>query len=139
MYRIFERIKIIKPVVVSKSYFTNNEIIPSAMTTAVCCDCNCENKIEIIPYQTGFPIFQVYNEDQVLSKDELLENKIITDTSQGMKHVGELTVQDLPTLYFGIDCQTCSTKYFCVFGYGEKQSGLIVLVISGVWKYEFVL
>jgi len=45
-------------------------------------------------------------------------------------------VDDLPTLYFGTACKTCHSKYICVFGYGEKQPGLTVLTISGIWKYK---
>ena len=51
----------------------------SAKTNFICCNCNYENQIEIVPYSSGFPIFQIYNEDSVLTKKELLDNKIVTE------------------------------------------------------------
>ncbi|WP_291937032.1 hypothetical protein [Chryseobacterium sp.] len=114
----------------------NDEIIPSAVTKFICCDCSHQNTIEIIPYQSGFPILQLYQDEQVLSKNELLKNAMLTETSPGMQHLGALTVNQLPTLYFGTSCKTCYSKYLCIFGYGEKQPGLTVLNISGIWKYE---
>lgn len=120
----------------AKNIFTNDEIAGPAVTQFACCDCGHENAIEIIPYKSGFPIFQVYNEDKVLSKNELLKNGMVTETSPRMRHFGELTVNDLPTLYFGTECTSCHSKYLGIFGYGEKQPGLTVLAISGIWKYE---
>ncbi|HAO27052.1 MAG TPA: hypothetical protein DCQ68_03915, partial [Chryseobacterium indologenes] len=109
---------------------------PSVVTQFICCDCNHENSIEIIPYTSGFPIFQIYDRDHVLSKSELLNNKMVSETSPRMIHFGEVTVDDLPSLYFGTACKTCHSKYICVFGYGEKQPGLTILNISGIWKYK---
>ncbi|UWX61928.1 hypothetical protein N0B40_06480 [Chryseobacterium oranimense] len=136
MYSISKKIKLIRQAAIAKNHFSNDEIIPAAKTKFICCDCGHENSIEIFPYQSGFPIFQIYNDNQVLSKKELLENKIVTETSRRISYLGELTVNDLPTLYFGTDCQNCYSKYFCVFSYGEWQPGLTLLNISGVWKYE---
>lgn len=136
MYPISKKISIHKKAVVAKNYFINDEIHPSASTVFTCCDCGFKNTIEITPYVSGFPIFQIYNEDKVLSKNELLKNEMTTETSERMKHFGELTVNDLPTLYFGTDCSSCHSKYICVFSYGEKQPGLEMLNISGIWNYE---
>ncbi|ASK29141.1 hypothetical protein CEY12_03030 [Chryseobacterium sp. T16E-39] len=136
MYSISKKINIRKKALVAKTTFTNDEIIPSAVTAFTCCDCSHENAIEIVPYQSGFPILQIYENNKVLSKNELLINAAVTETSQGMSHFGELTVNNLPTLYFGTDCSSCHSKYICVFSYGEKQPGLTILTISGVWKYE---
>ncbi|MDN5479313.1 MAG: hypothetical protein L0G39_20495 [Chryseobacterium sp.] len=136
MYSISKKINILKQAHVAKNFFSNDEISRSAATEFTCCDCGHHNTIEIVPYQSGFPIFQIYNEDQVLSANELLQNKVVTKTSDRMLHFGELTVNDLPTLYFGTDCSSCHSTYFCVFSYGEKQPGLTVLNISGIWKYD---
>jgi len=136
MYSISKKISIIKQASVVKNYFINDDIIPCATTQFTCCDCGHQNTIEIFPYKSGFPIFQIYDEDKVISKNELLKNKIVTGTSPQMFHFGELTFNDLPTLYFGTGCESCHSKYFCVFSYGEKQPGLTVLSISGIWKYE---
>lgn len=136
MYSISKKINILEKALVAKSFFSNDEIIPSAVTKFTCCNCGSENLIEIKPYESGFPILQIYSEDKVLSKSELLNNKIVSETSTRMLHFGELTVHDLPTLYFGTDCSSCHSKYICVFSYGEKQPGLTLLEISGVWKYE---
>ena len=138
MTPILEKIIIIKGALVFKRVFRNDEVTVSAKTSFICCNCSNENQIEIIPYVSGFPIFQIYSEETVLTKKELLENKIVTDTSRWMKHFGELTVNDLPTLYFGTKCKKCNSKYFCVFCYGEKQPGLTLLEISGVWEYKLI-
>ncbi|MDR6922517.1 MULTISPECIES: hypothetical protein [Chryseobacterium] len=136
MYSISTKISISKKALIEKSIFTNGEINPSAITKFICCDCSHENMVEIIPYQSGFPIFQVYHEDKILSKNELLQNGMAAETSKGMIHFGELTVNNLPTLYFGTSCKTCPAKYIGIFSYGEKQPGLTALQISGIWKYK---
>ncbi|HCA09495.1 hypothetical protein [Chryseobacterium sp.] len=136
MYSISKKINIGPQALIAKNFFSNDEIIPAAVTTFTCCDCGHTNTITIKPYESGFPIFQIYSEDKVLSNTELLKNKMVTETSARMIHFGALTVTDLPTLYFGAQCESCHAKYIAVFSYGEKQPGLTVLNISGVWKYE---
>jgi hypothetical protein len=136
MYSISNKISIHKKALTAKSSFINDEMIPAAVTTFTCCDCGHENTIEIIPYNSGFPILQIYQENKVLSKNELLKNGMVSETSKMMSHFGELTVNNLPTLYFGTGCSSCHAKYICVFSYGERQPGLTALNISGIWKYE---
>ncbi|PKF76032.1 hypothetical protein [Chryseobacterium sp. PMSZPI] len=136
MYPISKKISIGKKALLEKDIFTNDEISPSAIVNFICGDCNHQNTVEIIPYQSGYPIIQMYHNDQVLSKNELLKNGLATETSTGMQHFGEITVNNLPTLYFGTACSTCHSKYIGVFSYGEKQPGLTILNISGIWKYQ---
>ena len=136
MYSISEKIKITEKASVEKSTFINDDALPSAKTTFICSNCSHKNILEIEPYSSGFPILQLYDEDKVISKDELLQLGIVNGTSQSMFHFGELTVNNLPTLYFGTDCSSCHSKYICVFSYGEKQPGLMILTVSGIWKYE---
>lgn len=136
MYSISKKISIKKQVAVSKDVFSNAEIGQFAAVKFECCSCGHENTVKITPYESGFPIFQLYNDEKVLTKNELLSNKIVSETSINLIHFGELTVNDLPTLYFGTDCATCGSKYICIFSYGEKQPGLTLLTISGVWKYN---
>lgn len=138
MYSISKKINIFKQALVVKNHFINDEAIPSAVTEFTCCNCSSDNAIEIKPYESGFPILQIYSEEKVLSKNELLKNNMVTETSNRMFHFGELTFHDLPTLYFGTDCTSCHSKYICIFNYGEKQPGLTLLEIAGVWKYEEV-
>ncbi|QBJ85311.1 hypothetical protein DDI74_03130 [Chryseobacterium gleum] len=136
MYSISEKISITGKASVEKSSFINDEALPSAITTFSCCDCGNKNSVAITPYESGFPILQLYHEDKVVSKDELLKNGMVNRTSQRVLHFGEFTVNDLPTLYFGTDCTSCRSKYICIFSYGEKQPGKEILTISGIWKYE---
>ncbi|MCS3532490.1 hypothetical protein [Chryseobacterium sp. JUb7] len=136
MYSISNKISLGKQASVTKNNFSNDEIIPSAVVKFTCCDCGHENVVEIKPYETGFPVFQLFHEDKVLSKNELLENRLVSETPKNMIHFGELTVNNLPTLYFGTSCISCHSKYICVFSYGEKQPGLTLLTISGIWKYN---
>ncbi len=135
MYSISNKISLLKQAPVAKSNFSNDEIIPSAVVQFSCCDCGHENTVEITPYETGFPVIQLY-EAKVLSGDELLKNRVVSETSQNMIHFGKLTVSNLPTLYFGTDCIFCNSKYICIFSYGEKQPGLTLLTVSGIWMYD---
>ncbi|WP_316845508.1 hypothetical protein [Pedobacter psychrodurus] len=136
MYSISKRIFIENQVSVEKDRFSNAEIDLLAGAKFKCCNCGQENTVKITPYESGFPIFQLYNNEKVLAKDELLRHKIVSETSKTSLHFGELTVNDLPTLYFGTDCPSCGSKYICIFSYGEKQPGLTLLTISGVWEYN---
>ena len=136
MYSISKKILIEKQVAVEKDSFSNAEISQSAAVKFKCCNCGHENNVKIIPYESGFPIFQLYNDEKVLTKNELLSNNIVSETAVNLLHFGELTVNNLPTLYFGADCPSCHAKYICIFSYGEKQPGLTLLTISGVWKYN---
>ena len=136
MYSVSEKINIEKQVSVEKNSFSNEEIALSAEAKFKCCSCGQENAVKIIPYESGFPIFQLYHEEKILSKNELLKNRIVSETAGNRLHFGELTVNNLPTLYFGTDCRFCGSTYICVFSFGEKQPGLTLLTISGVWKYK---
>lgn len=136
MYSISNKILIEKRIPVEKDTFINAEIGELAGVKFSCCNCGLENSIKITPYETGFPVFQLYDDEKVLAKNELLSNKMVSETSKNSLHFGELTVNDLPTLYFGTDCHLCGSKYICVFSYGEKQPGITLLTISGVWKYS---
>jgi hypothetical protein len=136
MHSISKKIRIIRKAKLLKDSFHNDEIGQTAIVKFNCCNCGFENKVEITPYESGFPIFQIYNEERVLSKNVLLENKMLSLTSHWMQHYGELTLNDLPTLYFGTDCEHCQSKFIGIFCYGEKQPGLTLLELSGVWQYE---
>lgn len=136
MYSISKKISIDQQASVTKSTFINNEIVHPTVIQFNCCHCGHENTGEIKPYESGFPIFQLYNEDKILSKNELLKNRMVIETDKDRLYIGELTVNNLPTLYFGTNCQSCDSKYIGVFSYGEKQPGLELLTISGIWKYE---
>jgi hypothetical protein len=138
MYSISKKIKIGKKALIQKDRFINDEALPAAVTRFTCCECDHENTVEIFPYQSGFPILQIYNEDKVISRSELLKNQMTTETSQRMQHYGALTVNDLPTLYFGTNCIFCNANYLCIFSYGEKQPSLEILNISGIWEYQEV-
>ncbi|MFC3157408.1 hypothetical protein SAMN05443633_10893 [Chryseobacterium arachidis] len=136
MYPISKKINIGKTATVLKNTFSNDEIGQSAEVKFICCNCNHENIVKITPYESGFPFFQIYYEDKIVSKNELIKKGIAAETNKNLLHFGELTVNNLPTLYFRIDCNSCHAKYVCVFSYGEKQPGLIVLTVSGVWEYK---
>ncbi|SIS63192.1 hypothetical protein [Chryseobacterium gambrini] len=135
MYAITKKIQIVKKAVVSKNTFINDEISPSAELKFICCNCTHENLVKITPYESGFPVFQLYHENKILSINNLLNNSMIKETQKNMIHVGEFTFNDLPTLYFGTDCESCATKYIGIFSYGEKQPGLEILSVSGIWEY----
>ncbi|GAA5089095.1 hypothetical protein GCM10023210_13480 [Chryseobacterium ginsengisoli] len=136
MYSISKKITIGKQVSIAKNSFINNEIYPFVEIGFSCCNCGHENSVIIKPYESGFPIFQIYDEDKVLSKNELLESKLVSETNYNANYLGELTVNNLATLYFGTDCSSCHLKYIGVFSFGEKQPGLEILTVSGIWNYK---
>ncbi|PTT74454.1 MULTISPECIES: hypothetical protein [unclassified Chryseobacterium] len=135
MYAITKKIQIVKKATVSKDTFINDEISPSAELKFICCNCTHENLVNITPYESGFPVFQLYHENKILSINDLLKNSMIKETQKNMLHAGEFTFNDLPTLYFGTDCGSCGIKYIVIFSYGEKQPGLEILSVSGIWEY----
>lgn len=135
MYAITKKIQIVNKAIIPKDTFINNEISPFAELKFICCNCSHENPVKITPYESGFPIFQLYHENKILSVDELLKNSMVKETQKNMLHAGEFTVNNLPTLYFGTDCESCVGKYIVIFSYGEKQPGLEILSVSGIWEY----
>lgn len=136
MYSISKKINIGEQAYVPKTVFRNEEADPYAAVTYTCRHCRHENTVKIASYTSGFPILQLYDEGRVVSGEELLKIGAVAETSKSRMHFGALTVSDLPTLYFGTGCQSCRSKYLCVFSYGEKQPGLTLLAVSGMWQYE---
>lgn len=135
MYPISKKINITKQVSIAKNSFINDEIYPYVEIRFSCCNCDQENSVIIKPYESGFPILQIYEGDKVLSKNEMLENKLVTETYRNAEYLGELTVNNLSTLYFGTDCSSCHSKYIGIFSFGEKQPALDILTVSGIWNY----
>jgi hypothetical protein len=87
------------------------------------------------PYTTGFAFEDIYENDFVLSSNEIIKNCIAQKTSSRFSYLGEFTIDNLPTLYFAITCENCQTDFLIVFSVGEKQPGLEILQISGAWEY----
>lgn len=136
MFKISEKIKIVCADSNSNRIFSNEQIYPYAKSNFNCCYCEFNNEIKITPYETGFGFFEIYNNEKVLTKEEIITNKIAKKSSPWATYLGEITVNDLPTLYFGTLCKKCYSNHLVVFCCGEKQPGLVLLEISGVWKYE---
>ncbi|WP_103865493.1 hypothetical protein [Aquimarina sp. I32.4] len=135
MNKIEKNIKLLKEITPTKDEFINEELRPSVKTSFNCCNCSANNEIEITPYQTGFPFFQVYK-NNFLSVKSILNNKIASCSSSWASHFGEYLVYDLPTLYFMKKCDTCNEKFLIVFGYGESQPSKWVCKISSIWQIE---
>lgn len=134
MYRIDNRIEVKEKVYVTKSTFINEETRPFVNTFFRCSLCNKENYLKIEPYKSGFPIMDLYSENEHFIED-MLENNMVKETSKYYKHYGEYTVNELPTFYFGLECESCTSKYIVISSFGEKQPSLDICYISGVWKY----
>ncbi len=135
MFRIFHKIKILKAAIVSENTFRNEQTDPSVQSSFKCCHCSKYNKINIVPYQTGFPFSEIYKNEKVLTAHEILDNGLATKTSDWAVYMGDFTIDNLPTLYFGVDCNFCNAKHIVVFSFGEKQPGLEICEISGVWEF----
>jgi hypothetical protein len=135
LYPISEKIIVGKKAVLDKERFINEEIGRLAEVRFACCQCGNRNTVELKPYESGFPVLQLYEHEKVLSGNDLLKNGMAETTSPERLYLGKITVNDLPTLYFGTGCLICSSKYIGIFSYGEKQPGLEILKISGIWNY----
>jgi len=132
MERIEERIHLVKKAKLEKARFINQELKPSISTSFDCCECGNSNLIEIVPYQTGFPFAQIYD-NEYLTEKEIIESNIAQPASTCFTHFGKFLADDLPTLYFQKKCSDCDTKHIVVFGFGEQQPSLMVCKISGIW------
>lgn len=136
MFKINKRIS-----VKSSSVFSVREVVLNSQTNNVkgnftCCSCGFVNDFVIVPFVSGYPVGQLYQANTVLTEEELLEKSMVTRTSTFLSHLGGVTVDDLPTLYFGTTCSSCANKFICLFGCGEKQPGMNILKISGFWCYS---
>jgi len=136
LYPITEKIIIGNRAVLEKELFINEEIGRSAGVQFTCCRCENRNTVELTPYESGFPVLQLYDKGKVLSENDLLKNGMAEATSQDRLYLGKMTVSNLPTSYFGANCRSCASKYIGIFSYGEKQPGLEMLKISGIWNYS---
>lgn len=134
MKEITKRIKIKNEANIYKKMFVGNEVVEGVQTNYHCCNCTNKNSIKIMPYDTGRYFGELVS-NNVLSKETILTHKIATQSVRN-KHLGELLVNDLPTLYFTTVCDVCEENYLVVFGIGEKQPSIWLCEVSGVWAYE---
>lgn len=135
MERIINKIILLKKIEVFKKIFINNEIDKGIRTQYYCCCCNNKNEINIIPYKTGYPFNEMYDAD-LLRIEDIINNKLAERTNKNYEYLGKFTINNLNTLYFSIKCNNCKEKYLVVFSYGEKQPGLEMCQISGIWNYS---
>lgn len=133
MNKIIGKIKLLKKIKIEKEEFINNELKPFMSTQITCLNCLENIEINIIPFQTGFPFFQIYR-NEYLSIDKIIEEGLAKKSSAWSSHHGEYLVYDLPTLYFKQVCHSCKEKFIIVFGLGESQPGKWICKISGVWQ-----
>ncbi|SHJ48168.1 hypothetical protein [Aquimarina spongiae] len=133
MKRIEEKIHSIKPVSYGKDKFINKELEPSAKTFYVCRNCKTENEIEIEPYKTGFPFFEIYR-NKLIDESIILDSGMASKSIRQSEYLGEYLVLNLPTLYFKTSCKNCNSDHMVVFGCGESQPGKQICKISGVWN-----
>ncbi len=97
------------------------------------CTCGCEVPLTITPYESGFPLAQLYHFQQLISVSQLVKRGMAKETAPFYGHFGDYTVNDLPTFYFKSTCSNCMQQLITVFSFGEQQPGLEVLTISGTW------
>lgn len=112
-----------------------NDACYSAVTNLQC-SCGSEEQLSITPYESGFPLAQVYHFQELISTSQLLARGMAKATAPIYQHLGAYTVNNLPTFYFKTVCEYCHQKRITVFSFGEQQPGLEVLTISGTWKLE---
>lgn len=132
MQPIEHRIKLLRKIDLSKDEFINDELKPFVSFSF---KSNNDNliSVEIKPYQTGFPFFNLYRNNYI-SEAEINEEKMAKPASRWASHYGEYLVYDLPTLYFQMNDPISNENYLVIFGLGESQLGKGVCKISGVWQ-----
>lgn len=128
-------IRLLSQISLSKYKFINEELWPAATTTFTCPVCSGDVAIEIVPYQTGFD-FQALHKSGYLTGDQIVRANLAKESSSKFNYLGKYLVVSLPTLYFVQVCPSCKEKYLVVAGCGEKQPGLWLCQISGVWNIE---
>lgn len=133
-YKIEDKILLREKKALDKTLFEGSELKPYAKTSFKCCNCDTHNELKITPYQTGFPFSQLHK-NSLLSEKQILTNRVAAISNKTEKHLGDYLVDNLPTLYFGVDCKKCAEKHIVFFGFGEKQPGRWMLKISGVWNF----
>lgn len=135
MQKISSPIRLINKVDITKDTFINEELKPFVSSSFQCCKCSENIKIEIKPYQTGYPFFNIYR-NNFLTEGKIIESNLATKSSNWASHFGEYLVYDLPTLYFNETCPNCNENFIVVFGLGESQPSKWVCKISGIWQIE---
>ena len=139
MQPLHQSIQLQEAIALDKKRFINEEIYPQINQSFTCCVCQNKVNMQIQPFKTGSPLDTLYKGNKVLDTGTLIQHKIITKANHHSKHWGEFLHNDLPTLYFLAHCTNCKAgTYIGFFSYGEKQPGLDILSIAGVWKYTIV-
>jgi len=135
MQKIESQIKLISKVGIEKDTFINNELKPFVSSSFLCSKCSENIKIEIKPYQTGFPFFNIYR-NKLLPEKKIIESNLASQSSSWASHFGEYLVYDLPTLYYSETCPKCNETFIIVFGLGESQPSKWICKISGIWRIK---
>jgi hypothetical protein len=135
MQKVESKIQLISKVDIKKDTFINHELKPFVSSSFQCSGCSENIKIEIKPYQTGFPFFNIYR-NQFLTEEKIIESKLASQSSSSASHLGEYLVYDLPTLYYNEVCPNCNETFIVVFGLGESQPSKWVCKISGIWQIK---
>lgn len=137
MSKIKNKFQLLKKVNLNKNIFINDELKPFISQSFSCIKCDSEVKMKIIPYQSGYPFFELYR-NEYLSKSQIINDKLAQPASKINCHYGEYLVFDLPTLYNHITCTNCYSNYIMIFGLGESQPSKWVCKISGIWLFKFI-
>ncbi|MEW7292608.1 ankyrin repeat domain-containing protein [Aquimarina sp. 2304DJ70-9] len=133
----FEKVfKIVNKILLPKSDFRESEMFPEVILKFPCKKCNETNEVKIIPFKTGTSL-DILTQKKLISKEELIKNGVAKSAAKFQSHLGELIFCNLPALYEGFKCSSCSETYLIVFGSGESQPGRMTCQISGIWKVEF--
>ncbi len=133
MNKINKTFKINQSTNLQKDDFIISSHEKSISSNFQCPNCSKLNPIEIIPYQTGFPISEIISKEYV-EIEMMLEKRILTNSSKLSKHLGKYLVENLPTLYFQTKCKSCESIFLVVFGIGETSQGYWKCKIAGVWE-----
>lgn len=124
MNKIENNISIRRSADVVKKIFINKELFPKIESFFYCSNCQHKNNLLITPYKTGFPFNRLYTTG-ILTQEDIVKYRIAINLAYS-----------LPILYFSTTCEHCQKYFLVVFIFGEKQPGLDICEILGVWEYE---
>lgn len=113
-----------------KFLFKDAELFPSAETFFCCMNCLNINKIEIKPFKTGFPLKNLFEKNNYLELQKIIDNGLATLHPR----TGELHINTLPPICQGLECEKCGQAYLLVFSWGERHNNLMECEISGIWE-----
>jgi DNA-directed RNA polymerase subunit RPC12/RpoP len=134
--KLAKKFRIQNKVLLPKRTWETKKVSKNVNDEFYCTECQEKIQFNIKPFQTGHPLSELYDEQSIIRKEELVRNNVAQKSYSWQSHLGELVINNKPALYDSISCPNCSSTYLLVFGFGESQPGRFTVEVSGVWKIK---